>query len=142
MGKWTCRSLIRNKVLSGCDMMIEFLRYGCESRLLATGISVAIYVMPTCKVQEYWSNGVLGLKSEINLIFALLPLVIRDPNMVYIFSLYQTMHQSINLSLHYSRFDKPHSLIKRGCWRLPTAEIYPPQIFNLCPWPSCRKQAA
>ncbi len=30
-----------------------------------------------------WSNGVLGLKAEIDLIFTLLPLVMRDPNMVY-----------------------------------------------------------
>ena len=29
-----------------------------------------------------WSNGVLGLNAEIDLIFTLLPLVIRDPNMV------------------------------------------------------------
>jgi hypothetical protein len=38
---------------------------------------------------EYWSTGVLGLKAEIDLIFTLLPLVMRDPNMVYIFPLYQ-----------------------------------------------------
>jgi hypothetical protein len=52
-------------------------------------MSVAICVMPTCKVLECWSNGVLGLKAEIDLIFTLLPLVIKDPNMVYIFPLYQ-----------------------------------------------------
>jgi hypothetical protein len=38
---------------------------------------------------EYWSNGVLGLKTEIDLIFTLLPLIVRDPNMVYIYPLYQ-----------------------------------------------------
>ena len=35
------------------------------------------------------SNGVLGLKAEIDLIYTLLPLVILDPNKVYIFPLYQ-----------------------------------------------------
>jgi hypothetical protein len=89
---------------------------GCELRLLVIGISVAICVMPTCKVQkcwpparrglilptarrEYWSNGVLGLKAEIDLIYTLLPLVTRDPNKVYIFPLYQPF---INPLLHHS----------------------------------------
>jgi hypothetical protein len=31
------------------------------------------------------STGVLGLRAEIDLIFTLLPLVMRDPNMVCIF---------------------------------------------------------
>jgi len=38
---------------------------------------------------ECWSNGVLGLKADIDLIFTLLPLVMRNSNMVYIFPLYQ-----------------------------------------------------
>jgi hypothetical protein len=42
---------------------------------------------------------VLGLKAEIDLIFTLLPLVMRDPNMVYIFPLYQPF---INPLLHLS----------------------------------------
>jgi hypothetical protein len=42
---------------------------------------------------------VLGLKAEMDLIFTLLPLVIRDPNMVYIFPLYQPF---INPILHHS----------------------------------------
>jgi hypothetical protein len=42
---------------------------------------------------------VLGLKVEIDLIFNLLPLVMRDPNMLYIFSLYQPF---ITPLLHYS----------------------------------------
>jgi hypothetical protein len=42
---------------------------------------------------------VLGLKAEMDLIFTLLPLVIRDPNMVYIFPLYQPF---INPLLHHS----------------------------------------
>jgi hypothetical protein len=45
------------------------------------------------------SNGVLGIKAEIDLIFTLLPLVIRNPNMVYIFPLYQPF---INPLLQYS----------------------------------------
>jgi hypothetical protein len=45
------------------------------------------------------SKGVLGLKAEIDLIFTLLPLVMRDPNMIYIFPLYQPF---INPSLQYS----------------------------------------
>jgi hypothetical protein len=45
------------------------------------------------------SNRVLGLKAEIDLIFTLLPLVMRDPNMVHIFSLYQPF---INPLLHHS----------------------------------------
>jgi hypothetical protein len=40
-------------------------------------------------VLEYWSTGVLGLRAEMGLIFTILPLAIRDPNMVYIFPLYQ-----------------------------------------------------
>ena len=44
-------------------------------------------------------SGVLGLKAEMDLIFTLLPLVIRDPNMVYIFPLYQPF---INPLLHHS----------------------------------------
>ena len=39
-------------------------------------------------VLECWSVGVLDLKAEIVLIFTLLPLVMRDPDMVYIFPLY------------------------------------------------------
>jgi hypothetical protein len=31
------------------------------------------------------SKGVLGLKAEMDLIFALLPLAMRDPSMIYIF---------------------------------------------------------
>ena len=46
-----------------------------------------------------WRNGVLGLKAKIDLIYALLPLVMRDPNMVYIFPLYQPF---INPLLHHS----------------------------------------
>jgi hypothetical protein len=42
---------------------------------------------------------VLGLKAEMDLIFTLLTLDIRDPNMVYIFPLYQPF---ITPSLHYS----------------------------------------
>jgi hypothetical protein len=42
---------------------------------------------------------VLGLKAEIALIFTLLPMVMRDPNMVYIFPLYQPF---INPVLHHS----------------------------------------
>ena len=38
-------------------------------------------------VLECWSNGVLALKAEIDLILALLPLVMRGPTMVYIFSI-------------------------------------------------------
>jgi hypothetical protein len=49
-----------------------------------------------------WSNGVLGLKAETDLIFTLLPLVMRDPNMVYIFTLYQPFSTPI---LQYSRYD-------------------------------------
>jgi hypothetical protein len=49
------------------------------------------------KVLEYWSNGVLGLKAEMDLILTLLPLVMRDPNMVYIFPLYIN-HSSIHYS--------------------------------------------
>ena len=45
------------------------------------------------------SNGVLGLKGEIDLIFTLLPLVMRDPNMVYIFPFYKPF---INPLLHHS----------------------------------------
>ncbi len=45
------------------------------------------------------SNGVLGKKAEIDLIFTLLPLVIRNPYMVYIFPLYQPF---INPLLQYS----------------------------------------
>ena len=41
----------------------------------------------------------LGLKAEIDLIFTFLPLVMRDPNMVYIFLLYQPF---INPLLHHS----------------------------------------
>ena len=44
-------------------------------------------------------NGVLGLKAEMDLIFTLLPLDIRDPNMVHIFQLYQPF---INSLLHHS----------------------------------------
>ncbi len=40
------------------------------------------------------SNGVLGKKAEIDLIFTLLPLVIRNPYMVYIFSTISTIHHS------------------------------------------------
>jgi hypothetical protein len=50
-------------------------------------------------VLEYWSNGVLGLKAEIDLIFSLLALDIRDPNMVYNFPLYEPF---INSLLHHS----------------------------------------
>jgi len=50
-------------------------------------------------VLEYWSNGVLGLKAEIDLIFTLSPLVMRDLNMVYIFPIYQPF---INPLLHHS----------------------------------------
>jgi hypothetical protein len=50
-------------------------------------------------VLEYWSSGVLGFKAEMDLIFTLLPLVIRDPNIVYIFLLYQPF---INPLLHHS----------------------------------------
>jgi hypothetical protein len=46
-------------------------------------------------VLEYWRTGVLGLKAEMDLIFTLLPLVMRDPNMVYLFPVYQP-------SIHYS----------------------------------------
>jgi hypothetical protein len=42
---------------------------------------------------------VLGLKAEMDLIFSLLPLVIRDPSMVYIFPSYQPF---INPLLHHS----------------------------------------
>jgi len=55
--------------------------------------------MKSVRVLEYWSNGVLGLKVEIDLIFTLLFLVIRDPNMVYVFPLYQPF---INPLLHHS----------------------------------------
>ncbi len=41
----------------------------------------------------------LGLKADMDLISTLLPLVIRDPNMVYIFPLYQPF---INPLLHHS----------------------------------------
>jgi hypothetical protein len=61
-----------------------------------------LYLGPTpisVKVKECWSIGVLGLKAEMDLIFTLLPLVIRDPNMVYIFPLYQPF---INPILHHS----------------------------------------
>jgi hypothetical protein len=49
---------------------------------------------------------VLGLKAEIDLIFTLLPLVMRDPTMVYLLPLYQPF---INPLLHHSTttsFDK------------------------------------
>ena len=36
----------------------------------------------------------LGIKAEIDLIFALLPLVIRNPNMVYIFLLLKSRFNS------------------------------------------------
>jgi hypothetical protein len=86
---------------------------GCESRLLVIGISVAIgkeqgLELWSDGVLEWWkrirtgvlasgleslrlgeSNRVLGLKAEIDLIFTLLPLVMRDPTMVYLFPLYQ-----------------------------------------------------
>ena len=62
------------------------------------------------EVLEYWSNGVLGLKAKIDLIFTLLPLVIRGPNMVYIFPLYQPF---INPLLQHSRYNNPPPLIKR-----------------------------
>jgi hypothetical protein len=42
---------------------------------------------------------VLGLKAEMDLIFTLFSLVIRDPNMVYIFPLHQPF---LNLLLHHS----------------------------------------
>ncbi len=41
----------------------------------------------------------MGLKAEIDLIFTLLPLVMRDPSMVYIIPLYQPF---INPLLHHS----------------------------------------
>jgi len=72
---------------------------GYESRLLVIGIFVTICGMSTYKVQECWSNGALGLKAEIDLIFTLLVLVIRIPNIVYIFPFYQSF---INPSLQYS----------------------------------------
>jgi hypothetical protein len=65
---------------------------------LAIGISVAIWIMPPGKTMECWSNGVLGLKAEIDLNSILLPLVMRDPNMVNIFLLYQRV---INPLLHH-----------------------------------------
>jgi hypothetical protein len=57
---------------------------------------------------------VLGLKAKKDLIFTLLPLVIRDPNMVHIFPLYQPFinplpHHSNTLVLQViltSSFDK------------------------------------
>jgi hypothetical protein len=55
-------------------------------------------VEPTAR-REYWKNGVLGLKEEIDLIFNLLALDIRDPNLVHIFKLYQPF---INSLLHHS----------------------------------------
>ena len=55
--------------------------------------------MQNVGVLEYWSKGVLGLKAEIALVFTLLPMVMRDPNLVYIFPLYQP---SINPLLHHS----------------------------------------
>jgi hypothetical protein len=45
------------------------------------------------------SIGVLGLKAEIDLVFTLLPMVMRDSNMGYIFPLCQPF---INTSLHHS----------------------------------------
>jgi hypothetical protein len=63
---------------------------------------------------EYWSNGVLGLKAEIDLIFTFLPLVMRDPNIVYIFPLFQPF---INPLLHHSNTPgtiTPFPLIMRG----------------------------
>jgi hypothetical protein len=42
---------------------------------------------------------VLSLKAEIDLIFTLLPLVMLDPNRVYIFPIYQPF---INPLLHHS----------------------------------------
>ncbi len=50
-------------------------------------------------IMEYRSNGALDLKAEIDLIFTLLPLIIQDPNMVYIFPFYQPF---INPLLHHS----------------------------------------
>ena len=55
---------------------------------------------------ECWSSGVLGLKAEMDLIFALFPLVIQDPNMVCILQLYQPfinpllLHSSTPSSIH------------------------------------------
>jgi hypothetical protein len=46
--------------------------------------------LPQKGVLESWRIGVLGLKAEMDLIFTLLPLIIRDPNMVCVFPLYQT----------------------------------------------------
>jgi hypothetical protein len=54
-------------------------------------------------VLEYWSTGVLGLRAEMGLIFTILPLAIRDPNMVYIFPLYQPF---INPLLHHSNLSR------------------------------------
>ena len=67
-------------------------------------------VEPTAR-REYWSNGVLGLKVEIGLIFTFLPLVMRDPNMVYIFPYINrlSIHDSITPILQVrltSSFDK------------------------------------
>jgi hypothetical protein len=50
-------------------------------------------------VLEYWSDGVLGLKAEKDLILTLLPLIMQDPNMVYIFPFYQPF---ITRSVHHS----------------------------------------
>jgi hypothetical protein len=50
-------------------------------------------------VLEYWRNGVLGLKAEIDLILTLLALDIQDPNMIHIFKLFQPF---INSLLHHS----------------------------------------
>jgi hypothetical protein len=51
---------------------------------------------------------VLGLKAEIDLIFTLLALDVRDPNMVYIFQLYQPF---INSLLHHSNTPVPQVLL-------------------------------
>jgi len=53
---------------------------------------------------------VLGLKAEIDLFFTLLPLVMRDPNMAYIFPLYQPF---INPFLpHSKKIFQPFGLYK------------------------------
>jgi hypothetical protein len=53
---------------------------------------------------ECWSNRLLGLKAEIGPIFTLLTLVMRNPNKVYIFPLYQplSIHYSLRAGSHHS----------------------------------------
>jgi len=48
---------------------------------------------------EKGSNGVLGLKAEIDLIFTFLPLNKQEPNMIHFFSIYQPF---ITPPLHHS----------------------------------------